>query len=338
MIRIGLVGCGKAAEKHLGAYLKMPAVEVTVTDVTAVGRRLAERYGVVWNPEPEALLGGGVVDAIDVCTPTATHAEVILAALDGGHHVFCEKPLARSLVEIDAIEQRSRECNAILIVGYLFRFHPAIAFARRILCEGVIGDPYFATFRLGGRGGHAAWKHSSRDGGGAGSEMLVHMLDLALWYFGEPNRVVNLHTDTVRRTREINAELVEADAEDLVLVQLDMERDVRVFCESDLITPGYMNHIEVQGANGSLFTSLLDYLPTLVFCKESRGAHAAGQTRHEFPAIDLFERQLSHFVGCIERGSVDGAHSVADSRRVTEIITTVLPARDSVRPFHHATR
>lgn len=337
MMRVGIVGCGKIAEKHLAAYTKLNRVEIVVTDVVARGEMIAERYGVGWNPDPGELMADESIDAVDVCTPTATHADVIIRALENGKHVFCEKPLARNLEEIAAIEAAARNTRAVVMVGYLYRFHPAMRFARDVIRQGIIGDPYFATFRLGGRGSHKAWKHRAETGGGAGNEMLVHMLDLALWYFGEPERVVNLYTDTLLRQREIEDEVIEADAEDIVLLEVKTADGVRAFCESDLITPGYMNHIEVQGTNGSLFTSILDYLPTTVFCRKARGSYALGQNFFDFGKTDVFEGELGHFLDCIEGSAVDGIHSIADSRRLLEVVDAVLPARrELARPYDRA--
>src|SRR5207253_3551392 len=120
-------------------------------------------------------------------------------------------------------------------------------------------------------------KHRVETGGGAANEVLIHMLDLALWYFGEPESVENLYTDTILREREVDDELIEADAEDIVLLKLKHEGDMSTFCQSDLITPGYMNYVEVEGTNGSVFTSILDYLPTTINCKQARGAFDRGQ-------------------------------------------------------------
>jgi predicted dehydrogenase len=98
-----------------------------------------------------------------------------------------------------------------------------------------------------------------------------------------------------------------------------------------------MNHIEVQGTNGSLFTSILDYLPTTVFCREPRGVHALGQNFYEFPKTDVFERELSHFLDYVAGRVSDGIHSVADSRRLMEVIEAVLPAeRELIRPYDRA--
>jgi predicted dehydrogenase len=325
MTRIGVIGCGKIAEKHLNAYRKLDGVEVVVTDVVSKGEMIARNYDAAWAPDPAALILGDDVDAIDVCTPTPTHAAIIRDALANDKHVFCEKPLARDLAEAREIERMARDADRILMVGYLYRFHPAFQFAKEVLSEGILGDPYFATFRLGGRGSHKAWKHRRETGGGAGSEMLVHMVDLALWYFGECTGAVNLLTETLLPTREIEGETVQADAEDLMLIRLDTATGVRVLCQSDLVTPGYMNHFEIQGTNGSLFSSILDYLPTVVYCKEPRGVYDRGQNFFEFPKADLFVRELGHFVERIRNPDVDDVNSVRDSINLMSVVEQALP-------------
>ncbi|MEA2168817.1 MAG: hypothetical protein QOF76_2117 [Solirubrobacteraceae bacterium] len=325
MTRIGVIGCGKIAEKHLNAYRKLDGVEVVVSDVVAKGEMIARNYGADWAPDPAALIHGDAVDAIDVCTPTPTHAAIIGDALASGKHVFCEKPLARDLAEAREIERMALEADRILMVGYLYRFHPAFQFAKEILEEGILGDPYLATFRLGGRGSHKAWKHRRETGGGAGSEMLVHMIDLALWYFGECTGAVNLHTETLLSAREIEGETVDVDAEDLTLIRVDTATGVRVLCQSDLLTPGYMNHFEIQGTNGSLFSSILDWLPTVVYCKEPRGVYDRGQNFFEFPKVDLFVRELGHFVQRIRDPDVHDVNSVRDSINLMSVVERTLP-------------
>lgn len=324
MIKIGVVGCGKIAEKHLNAYKKLENVEVTVTDIVEKGKTVAQQYGVHWHDDPDALISGDTVDAVDVCIPTPSHAEVILKALDSGKHVFCEKPLARNLEEALRIQEKAAQAGKVVMVGYPYRFHPAFQFTRDIIRMQIIGEPYYAIFRLGGRGSHKAWKHKRETGGGAGNEMLVHMLDLALWYFGEPQSVDNLYTDIVLKEREIEGKVVEADAEDLILLKLEMAGGVKVLCESDLITPSYMNYIEVHGDNGSLWTSILDYLPTIVYCKEPRGVYDRGHNFFEFPKVDLFERELSRFIECIENGERPAMNSIEDSIKIMRLLESVM--------------
>ena len=327
-IHVGVLGCGKIAERHLNAYRKLGA-RVTVSDIASRGEMIANNYDATWQPDPQQLLAGDGIDAIDVCTPTPTHSELICSALDHGKHVFCEKPLAGTVAEAELVRARAQETDRIVTVGYLYRFHPAFQFVKQVLDEGVIGDPRFATFRLGGRGSHKAWKHRRESGGGAGSEMMVHMIDLALWYFGEPIDVENLYTATMLPEREIDGEVVSVDAEDLSLLRVESRGGVQSFCQADLLTPGYMNHVEIQGTNGSLMSSILEYLPTTVYCKEPRGIFDRGHTFESFPKVDLFERQLDHFLGAISGEFPPAINSIDDSIRLMKAIEHVLHSRAS---------
>lgn len=326
MIRIGLIGCGKIAEKHLAAYRKLEGVEVTVTDIVERGRTVADRYEVGWHPAPDEVTAAPEFDAIDVCVPTPAHAEFISMALSHDKHVFVEKPLASTLAEAREIAGQAANSGKVVMAGYLYRHHPAMEFAREVIRTGVIGEPYLAMFRIGGRGSHKAWKHRVETGGGAGNEMLVHMLDLALWYFGEHVRASNLYSDLLLPTREIEGEVVSANAEDFMLVSMEMASGTRVLCQSDLVTPGYMNHIEVQGTNGSLITSILDYMPKSVYCKEPRGNYDRGHTFVEFPQTDLFERELAHFLDCVRGRDCSDIHSVEDSVALMELVEAALPS------------
>ncbi|MFX0202261.1 MAG: Gfo/Idh/MocA family protein [Candidatus Hodarchaeota archaeon] len=320
MLRIGIIGCGKIAEKHLNAYKKMEGIEITVSDVVEKGEIIARNYGVNWSDNPDRLIQGNKIDVVDVCIPTPSHGEVILKALEYDKHVFCEKPFTRNFREAKEVEKKAAQTNKIVMIGYLYRFHPALEFSREIIKERIIGEPYWAIFRLGGRGSHKAWKHKRKTGGGASNEMLVHMLDLVLWFFDEIKEVKNLYTDIILKEREIEGEKIEVDAEDVILLKLEIKGGATVLCESDLITPSYMNYIEIQGTNGSLLTSILDYFPVIVYCKEPRGVYDRGNNFFKFPKVDLFEKELSHFIESIKDNKEPEMNSVEDSVKIMKII------------------
>lgn len=324
MVRIGVVGCGKIAEKHLNALKKFEGVEVTVTDVVEKGKTVAADYEVGWHNDPDGLVSGAGVDAIDVCIPTPGHAKVITKALESGKHVFCEKPLARTVSEAEQIQERAAAADRILMVGYLYRFHPALQFVRTVIKESIIGDPYYAIFRLGGRGSHKAWKHRRETGGGAANEMLVHMLDLILWFFGDAKSVETLYRDTILEEREIEGTVVHVDAEDVILLRMDMENGTRVLCESDLITPSYMNYLEVHGTNGSAMTSILDYMPTFVYCREPKGTFDRGHNVRQFPAVNLIEEELGHFINCVQNGEQPAVNSLEESVQLMRLLSRIL--------------
>jgi len=208
------------------------------------------------------------------------------------------------------------------MVGYLYRFHPSFQRLKRVLENNIIGDPYFAMFRIGGRGGWRAWKHQEERGGGAMLEMLVHMLDLASHCFGEIVEVERLFSETILKRRVIEGREVEADAEDCVLVRLRAESGVQIFCEADLITPSYMNTVEVHGDNGSFFGSILDNIPTIIYCKESRGMFDRGKSIFKNPYVNLMEEELRFFIECLSR-EAKPMNSVEESVRILEIIEQV---------------
>lgn len=324
MVKIGIIGCGKIAEKHVGAYLRLDNVEITVSDInSSSAKKLGREFNVNWSGDPDSIILSDEYDAIDVCTPTLSHLEIITKALKNGKNVFCEKPMVNSLREAEEIQKVANKVNKMVMVGYLYRFHPAFKLVKEILDERVIGEPYFSMVRLGGRGSHRIWKHQKDRGGGAINEMLMHMLDLIIWYFGDFKETKNLLTEVVLKEREVEGKKIVADAEDLVLLELNTASGARVLCESDLITPSYMNFIEIQGTNGSVWTSILDYFPTVVYCKESRGVYNKGNNFFKFPRVNLFEEELRFFVEKINNKEKVTLNSIEDSVKIMKIVDSL---------------
>ena len=323
MAKIGIIGCGKIAEKHLIAYNKIGGVKLIVADTVDKGKAIAVNYGAEWCNDPDTLIKDPSIDAIDVCIPTPYHKDVVINALRNGKHLFCEKPLARNVCEVKEIKEEAKKTNKIIMVGYLYRFHPASKFAKDIINQNIIGKPYFAIFRLGGRGSHKVWKHKRNTGGGACNEMLVHMLDLILWYFGEIDKIDNLYEDIILRERDIEGKQIKPDAEDIVLLKIEMKIGTKVICESDLVTPSYMNYMEIHGENGSLWFSILNDFPVILYCKNSRGSYDRGKSIFSFPYTDLFCEELREFIDCISLNKKNFLNSLEDSLKVMEIVEKI---------------
>lgn len=321
-ITIGVVGCGRIAERHVDAYRKLGGTKVIVADQDpAAAKRLAEAQKVEWSESPTDLLSDPNVNAIDVCVPTTAHAEIVLAALRAGKDVFCEKPLCQTLAEAEQIASAQEESGRTVMVGYLYRFHPAYEFAKQVLDDGIIGDPHFAIFRLGGRGSHRAWKHTAESGGGATLEMMVHNLDLVHWLMGPIDGADVFARDTLLPDRAIDGESLRVNAEDYVLAGLQIN-GAKVICESDLVTPSYMNYVEIQGSNGTLFTSILHYMPTIVYCKEPRGVFNLGNNVQQFSPVNLFERELGHFLETLN-SDTPPLNGVSDSLQVMGLVDQI---------------
>jgi predicted dehydrogenase len=80
---------------------------------------------------------------------------------------------------------------------------------------------------------------------------------------------------------------------------------VPAICQSDLVTPSFMNYVEVQGDNGSAAGSILDSMPTGVYCNEPRGMYDRGHNVTSAPPTNLFVEELREFVQLVESGRLD---------------------------------
>ncbi len=151
-LRVGMVGHAfmGAAHSHAwrtaGRFFDLPRpVELTAVcgrDAAGVARS-AERYGWrSWETDWRALVARPDIDVVDICTPGDSHAEIALAALAAGKHVLCEKPLANSVAEAEAMvraAREAREAGVRSMVGFNYRRVPALALARRLVAEGRLG-------------------------------------------------------------------------------------------------------------------------------------------------------------------------------------------------------
>jgi predicted dehydrogenase len=129
-VRIGVVGCGMVAQaEHLQNLLQLFdrfAIRALADPSRIVREAIGARYGVrSLHADHRSLLEAGEIDAVLVSAPAATHAEIVVAALDAGVHVFVEKPLCITLADADRIVAARDRAGKVVQVGYMKRFDPA---------------------------------------------------------------------------------------------------------------------------------------------------------------------------------------------------------------------
>src|SRR5882724_3847592 len=142
-VRVGLVGCGFAAELHMYAYQRLYGVDAQVTAVAARGDHVlnfAKKHRIRrTHRDFKSLLADKEIDVIDICTPPALHAAMIVEAMQAGKHVICEKPFTgyfgrgedkapigkhvpKSLMYERVMEEMDKTCAAIKASGRLFMY------------------------------------------------------------------------------------------------------------------------------------------------------------------------------------------------------------------------
>ncbi len=326
--QVAIIGCGKQAPKHISGLRSVPGVRIILADACPqFARALAEKEGLPWVDRVEDVFSDLNIDAVDICTPTPTHFELIKSAMRTGKDFFCEKPLCESTEAARQVAAELRQSNSVGMVGYVYRFAPVFEMGKQLL-EGVpktgisdvLGPIWLAILRIGGRGSHQLWKHLRATGGGAANEMLVHMLDLALWYFGPVRSAQLLGKKLLRPSREIQGKLEEVDAEDYILAELQMKSGVTVVCQADLLTPAFTQFVEVQGGNGTFMGSIDPAMPSFVFCNREVDGWKQGRTDLHFGRVNLFEAQMSSFIHAVQTRSEPACGSVNDSVRLLETI------------------
>ncbi|XJZ27786.1 Gfo/Idh/MocA family protein [Bacillota bacterium Lsc_1132] len=206
-LKIGVIGCGSIAQhRHLPEYKANPNVEiVAVCDINeARAKEIAEQYGAAAYTSYEQLVKDSGVDAVSVCTPNYLHAPISICALQAGKHVLCEKPMATSSEEAEAMIQAAKENGKKLMIGHNQRFVPSHQKARQLIQSGEIGKIY--SFRTAfGHGGPENWSVEGIEGWffqkekafvGAMGDLGVHKADLLRYVLGEEITEVGSFVET----------------------------------------------------------------------------------------------------------------------------------------------
>ena len=232
MVGIGIIGCGKIAQvRHIPEYEANPDARIVgLYDVNLErARELAAAHGCRAYETVEELLADPGIDAVSVCTSNATHAEVTIAALAAGKHVLCEKPMATTIEDCEAMVAAAREAGRALMIDQNQRFARAHVRAKELLDAGRIGR--VLTFRTTfGHGGPETWSVDPGTGSwffdpkraamGAMADLGVHKTDLIQWLIGQRVSSATAKVATLDK-RDAAGNLVGVDDNALVIYQMD---------------------------------------------------------------------------------------------------------------------
>src|SRR3984957_1182807 len=200
-LSIGLVGYGFMGQTHPNAYKRVndffdvpyrPVLKAVCGRTTEGAQAFAAQWGYESvETDWRKLIGRKDIDAIDICTPNNTHAEIAIAAAAKGKMILCEKPLSMNLVEgqkmVDAIEN----AGVANTVWYNYRRIPAVTLARNLIAEGKLGKifHYRANFLQDWtisadlpQGGAGLWRlDAAAAGSGVTGDLLAPCIDPAIW-------------------------------------------------------------------------------------------------------------------------------------------------------------
>lgn len=222
MFGIGIIGCGKIAQvRHIPEYAEHKDAKLLgFYDINKErAAALAEQYGGTAYETVEELLANPDIAAVSVCAANFAHAELTIAALNAGKHVLCEKPMAITLAECEAMVEAAKKNGKYLMIGHNQRLAKAHAMARKLIVDGLIGD--IVTFRTTfGHGGPETWSvdpglntwffDKTRAAMGAMADLGIHKTDLIQFLTGQQVIRTTARVTTLDK-KDANGNLISVD-------------------------------------------------------------------------------------------------------------------------------
>jgi len=291
-MRVGIVGTGTMGEVHAAAWRAIGAEVAGCFSSNPQQRKaFAKQHNThSFSSYPELLNNA---DVVDICTPTATHKSLVLAAAQAGKHVICEKPIALTVEDAEAMIEACRGVR--FFVGMVLRFFPQYRSAKQLVAGGRIGKP--AVLRLK-RVSYVpqnpdAWYFNEALSGGIVVDLMIHDFDYARWLAGDVERVYALKT------------LADTGSAQYVQTVLRLKSGAIALIEGGWAYPPgvFRTGLDLSGTDGLIEWSsdqpspLITFFPPKVEETASVGLPTSGL------ADDPFAAELRHAYQCIQSGA-----------------------------------
>jgi predicted dehydrogenase len=272
------VGAGFVGPHHIDAIRRLGFVEVVALAASSE-RSAREKAATLDIPKAygryEDLLDDPDVQVVHVATPNYLHAPVVSAAITRGRHVVCDKPLATTVADAEALVEQAARAGIVHAVTFNYRGNPLVQHARAVIAQGGIGRPHFVhghylqDWLL--ESGDYSWRLDPREGGGSSSmgDIGSHWCDLAEHITGL--RIVEVlaeMTTVVKQRRrpgmgrqafeaadgESDADMVDVRVDDLASLLLRFDDAAKGSLSVGQVCAGHKNDlvVEVMGATGSM--------------------------------------------------------------------------------------
>lgn len=206
-LNVALIGCGRIAQSHLDALAQNPECNLTsVVDVNEeAARAVAAKFACRAFADYRDLARAGRLDAVIICTPPATHAEIALFFLAQKIHVLCEKPLAVRVEDALRMIKTAEQEGALLMMASKFRYTEDVIALRRLLASGALGEvALFENVFSGKTDMSTRWNSDKAlSGGGVLIDNGCHSVDIARYLLGP---IVEVQTLEGKRLQPIAVE------------------------------------------------------------------------------------------------------------------------------------
>ena len=312
-LRVGIIGAGNiATSAHLPAYQELTDIVEVVAIADIVPERAqaaAEKYGIPhYFASVEELMANVDVDYIDICTWTAAHAPVCIAAAKAGKNILCEKPLAATLEQGLAMEKAVKEAGVQFMLAVVTRYGAEQQKVRELYAEGVFGEIYAAkTLYVRRRGTPGGWfTDKELAGGGPVLDIGVHAIDRT-WYLMDRPKPISVSAETSYRIGDFQTKGISRwqpfgkgngvfDTEDSATVFFRFEGGKTMMAEIAWAING------PESATTQLFGSKAGctFDPLTIYTEDAEGYLT--DLKPEVKGNNFFVEEIRHFVECLNEG------------------------------------
>lgn len=281
-LRIGLIGCGLMGRTHSNGYKRIgdffpelkyrPVLKVVCSRREDKVKAFAEQWGYEsYTTNWKDIIARDDIDAVDICTPNDTHAEIAIAAASAGKMILCEKPLARNLDEAQKMADAIEKAGVFNTVWYNYRRVPAVTLAKQIVDSGKLGKifHYRANFLQDWtinadlpQGGEALWRMDvDAAGSGVTGDLLAHCIDTAMWLNGKITDVSAVTETFIKeRMHQLTGKIEKVGIDDACIFHCHFENGSLGLFESTRYARGHkaLYTFEINGEHASIKWDLHD--------------------------------------------------------------------------------
>ncbi len=224
-------------------------------DDQARGKATAEKLGIPFQPDQDAIWSDKSIDGVQITTATYQHHDVLIKAAKAGKHIFTEKVLAFTNEEAQEIAQAVRDSGVKFTISYPHKTWPTLKAAKELVDSGKLGQITYARVRDAHNGSTGGWLpphfyDAAQTGGGAMIDLGAHPMYTLSWFMGKPKTIVSQFTQVTGKGVEDNAVSV-----------IEFDNGAIGVSETGFVTVGMPYVLEMSGTKGSLMVhnDILEY-------------------------------------------------------------------------------
>jgi len=328
MIRVCVIGSGRAGMIHARNFAgsvpdaKLVAIVDPVEELAKKACKELEINNYYLNYQDALKLNN--IDAVIVVTPTVYHNEIVVAAAKAGKHVLCEKPMAMTVKECNAMIKACKDSKVKLQIAFMRRFDESFLYAKKRVDSGEIGRVVLIKSLTHGPSTPKSWMYDIRKSNGPLAEVNSHDIDALHWYSGS---YINEVYAIGGNFRSPKAKEAWPDFYDNVILTTRFSNGMQGFIEgAQGVQYGYDSRVEILGEKGIIFIGKINNY-SVISCNPN-GMQTPFVRSWQNLYYDAYKKEDISFINCILDGSEpevtgqDGMEAVkvvnAGNRSITE--------------------